>query len=154
MQLLRFAVVGLMNTLIDFGVLNGLLWLDGYSIGWQLFVYNALAFSAANGNSYLLNKWWTFGDSRPVSSGQVGLFFFLTLVGMTINSSIVFFLTTSSWFPQTVAASIWVNLAKVVATLASMIWNYCSYRWWVFDARPPGHSHRTIPRSANPSYFS
>lgn len=74
MQLMRFAMVGLLNTLIDFGVLNGLLWLDGYPVNWKLLLYNAVAFTVACGNSYFCNKFWTFGDRRPSTLHQVGLF--------------------------------------------------------------------------------
>lgn len=75
MQFMRFAFVGILNTLIDFGVLNGLLWLNGYSVGRWLFLFNSLAFILASGNSYLWNKYWTFGDERPATLSQVGLFF-------------------------------------------------------------------------------
>ncbi len=136
MQFMRFAMVGILNTLIDFGALNGLLWLDGYPVGWRLFVYNALAFTLASGNSYLMNKRWTFGDSRPTSLAKLGLFFCLTLVGLLINCTVVYLLTFSGWSPLAVSTVVWINLAKVAATLASLIWNFCSYRWWVFRPRP------------------
>lgn len=134
MQFLRFAMVGFLNTLIDFGVLNGLLWWDGYPVGWRLFVYNALAFSIASTNSYLINKRWTFGDSRPASLSQAGLFFFLTSIGLFINCTVVYLFTFSEWSPLAVSPAIWVNIAKVAATFASLAWNYCSYRWWVFPS--------------------
>lgn len=132
MRFMRFVAVGILNTLIDFGVLNGLLWLDGYHLGWRLFVYNGLAFAAASGNSYVLNKRWTFDDPQPFSLGQAGLFFCLTLIGLAINCLVIYLLTLPACSPQSISAFLWVNLAKVVATLASMIWNYCSYRWLVF----------------------
>jgi putative flippase GtrA len=132
MQFMRFAIVGIFNTLIDFGSLNGLLWLNGYPVGWRLLLYNALAFILASGNSYVLNKRWTFGDARPSSFAQIGLFFVLTSIGLLINCAVVYLLTFSDWSPLAVSTIVWVNLAKVAATLASLIWNFCSYRWWVF----------------------
>lgn len=139
MQFMRFAFVGILNTLIDFGVLNVLLWLNGYSVGLWLFLFNSLAFVLASGNSYLWNKYWTFGDERPVTLSQAGLFFLLTSIGLVINCSVVFLLTFSGWSPLAVTTLVWINLAKVAATLASLIWNFCSYRWWVFRSRPPAH---------------
>lgn len=133
MQFMRFAIVGVFNTLIDFGVLNGLLWLNGYPVGWRLLLYNALAFILASGNSYFLNKNWTFGDERPVTLSQVGLFFLLTAIGLLINCTVIYLLTSSGWFSLEVMPVVWVNLAKVAATLASMAWNFFSYRWWVFS---------------------
>lgn len=142
MQLLRFAVVGVLNTLIDFGVLNGLLWLDGYHLGWRLAVCNGLAFAAANGNSYLLNKRWTFGDAQPISVCQVGLFAGLTSIGMVINSLVIYLLTFSGWAPLSLPAVAWINVAKVAATFASMAWNFYSYRHWVFSAKSNALSAR------------
>ncbi|OEU53549.1 MAG: hypothetical protein BA871_07090 [Desulfuromonadales bacterium C00003096] len=135
MQFARFAMVGVLNTLIDFGALNGLLWLNGYPVGWQLFLYNALAFTLASGNSYLLNKRWTFNDVRPATLSQVGLFFLLTSFGLLINCTVVYLLTFPGWAPLAVSTVVWINLSKVAATLASLIWNFCSYRWWVFRIR-------------------
>lgn len=137
MQFMRFAIVGIFNTVIDFGALNGLLWLNGYPVGWRLLLFNALAFILASCNSYLWNKHWTFGDERSTSLSQVGLFFLLTLFGLLINCTVVYLLTFPGWSPLTVSTVVWVNLAKVAATLASLIWNFCSYRWWVFPAGPP-----------------
>lgn len=134
MQFMRFAMVGLLNTLIDFGVLNALLWLDDYPVGWKIFAYNSLAFTIASGNSYLFNKHWTFGDRRPSTLPRVGLFFLLTSIGLLINCTVVYLLTLPGWSPVGVVPVIWVNLAKIVATFASLVWNFFSYRCWVFDA--------------------
>ncbi len=140
MQFMRFAMVGILNTLIDFGTLNGLLWWDGYPVGWKLLIYNALAFTIASGNSYFFNKRWTFGDSRPSTLSRVGLFFLLTSIGLFINCTVVYLLTFSGWSPLAVSTPIWVNLAKVAATFASLVWNFYSYRWWVFRVESSGQS--------------
>ncbi|APG26966.1 hypothetical protein A7E78_03435 [Syntrophotalea acetylenivorans] len=140
MQFMRFAIVGLLNTLIDFGVLNGLLWMDGYPVGWKLFAYNALAFTVASGNSYLFNKYWTFGDRRPSTLPHVGLFFLLTTIGLLINCTIVYLLTLPGASPVALSPAIWVNLAKIAATFASLVWNFFSYRYWVFDAKSSARS--------------
>lgn len=145
MQFIRFAMVGFLNTLIDFGVLNGLLWLDGYPVGWKLFVFNALAFTLASGNSYILNKQWTFGDSRASTLSQIGLFFFLTSIGLLINCTVVYLLTLPSLSSASVSSVVWVNLAKVAATIASLVWNFCSYRCWVFRAKASGQSRQSVP---------
>lgn len=144
MQFIRFAMVGLINTLIDFGVLNGLLWLDGYPVGWKLFAYNAVAFTIASGNSYIFNKHWTFGDSRTSTLPQVGLFFFLTSIGLLINCTVVYLLTLPGWAPVVVLPVIWVNLAKGAATFASLVWNFFSYRCWVFDDKSSGRSESPV----------
>jgi len=148
MLFMRFAIVGVLNTLIDFGALNGLLWLNGYPVGWRLFLYNALAFTLASGNSYLLNKRWTFNDARPATLSQVGLFFLLTSFGLLINCTVVYLLTFPGWAPLAVSTVVWVNLSKVAATLASLIWNFCSYRWWVFPLRSTAQAKYQVAAAA------
>lgn len=152
MRFMRFAAVGILNTLIDFGVLNGLLWLDGYHFGWRLLVYNGLAFAAASANSYVLNKRWTFDDPQPFSLGQAGLFLCLTLIGLAINCLIIILLTLPAISPRALSAATWVNLAKVAATFASLAWNYCSYRWWVFSGRSPNKISSAVAGSISPRY--
>lgn len=153
MQFMRFAIVGVSNTLIDFGALNGLLWLNGYPVGRQLLLYNALAFILASGNSYLLNKHWTFGDGRPATLSQVGLFFLLTSIGLLINCTVIYLLTCSGWFSLEVMTVVWVNLAKVAATLASMVWNFYSYRWWVFRAGSHAKTGPPVTATVKSAFF-
>ncbi len=153
MQILRFAIVGVSNTLIDFGVLNGLLWLNGYPVGWRLLLFNALAFILASGNSYRLNKHWTFGDERPATLSQVGLFILLTLIGLLLNCTVIYLLTCSGWFSLAGMNVVWVNLAKVAATLASMVWNFYSYRWWVFRAGSQAQTGPPVAAAAKSTWL-
>ncbi len=141
MQFMRFAMVGLLNTLIDFGVLNALLWFDNYPVGWKIFAYNSLAFTIASGNSYLLNKHWTFGDRRPSTLPRIGLFFLLTSIGLLINCTIVYLLTLPVWSPVGMLPVVWVNMAKIIATFASLVWNFFSYQCWVFEAKSTSRFH-------------
>src|SRR5215467_878046 len=60
-QLLRFGLVGGLNTLVDLLILNGLLWLFPTTSTLRLLFYSSLAFSMGAVNSFLLNKYWTFG---------------------------------------------------------------------------------------------
>src|SRR4051794_38968317 len=60
-QILRFGLVGGVNTLVDLLVLNGLLLLFPTTRTLMLLAYNSLAYSIGAINSFLLNKHWTFG---------------------------------------------------------------------------------------------
>ncbi|MEM4263579.1 MAG: GtrA family protein, partial [Candidatus Woesearchaeota archaeon] len=63
----KFASVGILNTLIDFGILNLLSYLFTVHSGSAIALFNALSFSAAVVNSYFWNKFWTF---RAASSDE------------------------------------------------------------------------------------
>ena len=55
-QFIRFIVVGLLNTAVDFGLLNLLIYLFRWPSVWA----NTVSFSVAVLNSFFWNKYWTF----------------------------------------------------------------------------------------------
>jgi putative flippase GtrA len=57
-------LVGGLNTLVDLLILNGLLWLFPTTSSLTLLVYSSLAYSLGAVNSFLLNKYWTFGKKH------------------------------------------------------------------------------------------
>jgi putative flippase GtrA len=122
-QFLRFGLVGLVNTVIDFGVLNGLMLLLDRPAGIALLGCNAVAFLCANLNSYFGNRHWTFAGHRSASVAEFGVFLLIALVGLLINSSVLWWLTGGA--PDTYLQ---LNIAKAVATGVSMGWNFLGYR--------------------------
>jgi putative flippase GtrA len=131
MQMIRFGVVGMINTLIDFGVLNGLIWATGATSGAGLILCNGVAFLAANLNSCHLNKRWTFEEETKGSPRQFFLFLAFSTGGLAVNSGVLFLLTALP-LDGTFSPILWVNGAKAGATAASMAWNFLTYRRFVF----------------------
>lgn len=128
-QLAKFALVGVLNTAIDFGALNFLISRTGVTGGSLIILLNATSFSLAVINSYFWNKDWVFSDGKK---SNFVTFFAVTLIGLAINTGIVFGLTT--YVPPLLVKSdkLWANLAKVLATGLSLIWNFLGYRLVVF----------------------
>ena len=62
----RFGIVGILNTVIDFGITNALFFLLQPSTTTQLALIAVAAFSAAAANSYLLNSRWSFSASESL----------------------------------------------------------------------------------------
>jgi putative flippase GtrA len=56
-QFLRFCIVGTSNAVIDFGVLNLLLWLYPTADAWKTLEYNSVAVLLASTNSFFWNKY-------------------------------------------------------------------------------------------------
>jgi putative flippase GtrA len=131
MQAIRFGAVGGVNTLLDFGILNLLMWITGITGGSGLVLFNAGAFVLASLNSYLMNKGWTFEDESKGSPGQYALFLAFSTGGLAINSGVLYLLTA---FPLEGMSSpmLWANGAKAGATAAGMVWNFLTYRRFVF----------------------
>jgi len=122
-QLVRFGVVGVINTSIDFGILNFLLLLSGRTDNEGLLLFNGVAFLCANLNSYFANRTWTFAGYTNASLAEFGSFLCIAFFGLLFNSFVLWLLT--SGLPPSFLT---INLAKAGATGVSMIWNFCGYR--------------------------
>jgi len=143
MRIVRFGTVGALNTLIDFAILNLLLALFAVTGGLPLMVCNATAFLAASLNSYFLNRKWTFAQQDAATLRQFLLFFTLTTGGLLVNTLVLYGLVSGLPQPSGMSNLLWVNVAKVVATAASLIWNYLAYRHVVFgEAKRTGRGTR------------
>lgn len=133
-QFLKFGIVGGINTAIDFAVIKGLLMLTGITQGFELAVLNAISFSVAVVNSYFMNKHWTFGDKTRTAneSFKFSQFFIVSLIGLGINSGIVAGFATFIQPKFGISAQNWVLVGKLLATGASLVWNFIGYKLFVF----------------------
>ena len=57
-QIVRFVLVGGLNTLVDLLILNGLLWIFQTNSTIALLTFSALSYGIGAVNSFLLNKYW------------------------------------------------------------------------------------------------
>jgi len=132
-QFSKFVVIGFMNTAIDFTILNLLMWWTGIYSGTSIILLNIISFSIAVFNSYFWNKYWTFRDLDKVEAKEFSQFILVTLIGLAINSSIVYGITTLISPMFGISPELWANLAKVAATGFSLIWNFIGYKFIVFN---------------------
>lgn len=126
---LRFGLIGGLNTLLDFGLLFAFSSLFGIPRGFA----NVLSTSVAFVFSFFANKKFTFqSSSKENIVREMVLFTIVTLFGLwVIQGLIIHFLTpviTSFGLTETIA----LLSAKLIATVASLIWNYLLYSRVVF----------------------
>ncbi len=144
-QMLRFALVGGLNTCIDLLILNCLLWLSPTTNTSVLLAYNMLAFSLGALNSFLLNKYWTFGQRQRTTRRELARFSLVTLAGIAWSSCVIWLastaLRTNAWFALHENALLWANASKVIAIASSALLSYLIMRLWVF-VRSPRNTHR------------
>lgn len=135
-----FALSGVINTLIDFLLLN----ICVFVFKIALLPANIISTSAALGLSYFLNNKWVFRGSIH-SRKTVLLFLGITIFGLYVLQNIVIFALTAD---RTILAQglhyavstlglqapglAETNIAKAIATLVSAIWNYFMYKHFVF----------------------
>ncbi len=131
-QFAKFAESGVLNTFIDMGILNALIWFSGITSGGLIALFNVFSFSSATVNSYFWNKFWTFDRKDKVAGKEFLTFFTVTMIGMGINTLIVFLGTTFVEPFFGLSSGLWANLVKILATFISMIWNFAGYKFIIF----------------------
>ena len=146
-RFMKFAVVGGIGAVVDFGtfnVLNGLLGI------WSV-AASMLSFSAAVTSNFLWNRFWTYPDSRSKQlRHQVGQFALVSLIGLAIRTPLFaavefpaiglaqrlqlvpagtrFLVLPANLDPTMVGR----NLALAAAVIVVMIWNFGVNRLWTY----------------------
>jgi putative flippase GtrA len=132
-QFLKFVVVGVINTAINFAVLNILSALTGITSGSGIIPLAVVAFAIATTNSYIWNKRWSFKDQSKTDTGRkFSYFLIVSIIGAGINSGTVYLITT--YIPPMFGLSpqLWLNVAALAATGISLVWNFIGYKVFVF----------------------
>ena len=118
-QAVRFGLVGVANTLIDFAlywILSRYVLVDEYVAAKMISYFGALI------NSYLMNKYWTFGASER-SLWEAMRFLLIIATSWAVNS-------------LTMRLSIGVGLQDIfaffLATLASALFNFTLQKFFTF----------------------
>ena len=136
-QFSKFIAVGFLNTAIDFGMLNLLSRVSGVSAGLILGGVNIPGFVVAVSNSYFWNKFWVFENKNGGKLfGDLPKFLAVTIIGILINSGIIILLTTYITPFFGMSKTLWLNIAKVGATVITLIWNFTGYKLFVFHPSP------------------
>src|SRR6266487_2827839 len=130
-QVLRFGLVGGLNTIVDLLILNMLLLLFPTSSTRMILIYSAIAYSLGAVNSFLLNKYWTFGYCQRTTWREVARFIVTTLCGIGW-SSIILWLASNALHPLLVNTTIWANASKVIAISGTALISYLGMSLWVF----------------------
>ncbi len=126
-QIVMYVGIGILNTGIDFLVLNLLLLAVGAPGVFVYLLLKTISFVVANANSYFWNTKFTFSSQRTVLS--FGKFLAATLVGLVVNIGIA---TIVFHFVQGWGAIIAGNVGALVGTIASMVINFVLYKYVVF----------------------
>ncbi len=126
-RFLKFMVVGTIGFVVDYGTLN-LLHL-GFAV--KLLVANTISFSLAVLSNFTWNRLWTYPDSRSKPLGsQLTQFFVVNVVGWGINTGVLWALTP---FFTDLVGKLGYNLAKAVATIIVLFWNFFINRYWTYN---------------------
>lgn len=140
LQVSKFGVVGILNTLVDIGIINLLSGTFDVYKGGFLIPLNIISFSLATVNSYIWNKYWTF--KRNNESGEPTTekkkyeflrFITISILGLLINTGVVYILTSINF--ADLDQKLWLNISKLLATVIAMTWNFVGYKFIVFSKK-------------------
>ncbi len=135
----KFAVVGIIGAVVDFGIL----YILHAILHWHLALSNTISFTCAVLSNFTWNRYWTYPDSRskPLAA-QLGQFFIVNVLGWAINTGILLALnvpftslvsTLNLVGTAEMAHKIGYNAAKVLATGVVMFWNFFVNRFWTYN---------------------
>ncbi len=123
----RFAFIGGINTAIDFGILFLLT-----ALGLDKLVANFFSTSVAFVFSFFANRTFTF-KSTGSAKKQFVPFLAVTLTGLWVLQPLVILAITQ--LLHAIDQSLALFVAKLIATIVSLIWNYILYSRFVFKKK-------------------
>lgn len=137
-RFLKFAAVGALGSVIDFGVMN----LLTRAFSMRLVYAGTISFICAVINNFTGNRYWTYPESRSRHFlHQLGMFFIVNLAGIAIRVPILHFVeppmenfvrsagVLSSLSPETIAK----NATLGIAIALVMLWNFFVNRYWTYN---------------------
>lgn len=130
-QKVRYILVGGSNTVLDF-----LLLFLFTGLGVNKIVANYMSTGISMIISFVANRKFTFKNKSGNKKRQFALFIAITVFGMWVIQPLVIHLATNALAPHINSTAIELFIAKVIATGASMVWNYLMYSRIVFAERP------------------
>ena len=125
---LRFAIVGSVNTTLDFSILFILTMLFNIPKELANFISTSVSFLF----SFFANKKYTFKSTSKNLKRQFLLFTIVTLFGLWVIQTIIITAITPVFTNLGINKPAALLISKLIATAASLIWNYALYSRVVF----------------------
>lgn len=138
-RFLRFAVVGIIGAVVDFGMMNLLVQVFAF----RLTVAGVISFITAILSNFYWNRRWTYPDSRskPLVK-QLFVFAVVNTLGLAIRIPILmylepwlfgFFLRLPFELPIFEPDFYAKNFTLAVAVIIVMFWNFFINRYWTYN---------------------
>ena len=145
-KFLKFGLIGILNTLVDFVVfyfMNKLIGdgpivaVLGMTVSIGVLAANTISYIVSNIHSFLWNKFWTFKKKERVTGREVGRYL-ITSCGFLLISSVGLSIFMAILQTPALAGLIPAGLiplaAKIPNTCITMFYNYLMNKFWVFQA--------------------
>lgn len=122
-QILKFGVVGIIATVIDFGVL----YILSQPLGMDPVVSAGISFCVSLVFNYVASMRYVFTHREDMSrSREFVIFLVLSFIGLAINEAIM-----AAGVAVLGSSALAVMGTKVLATVIVMVWNFVSRKKWL-----------------------
>jgi putative flippase GtrA len=123
-QFIRFILVGISNTAVDFATY--LLLTRGVPFfAAHIYSANTIAFIAAASWSYYANRTWTFKSQTTANLKEAAKFYTVTTSAFLVSLSVFYVLVHG--------LDMYDIAAKIVTVVVSLVWNFVFNKLWVFN---------------------
>jgi putative flippase GtrA len=121
-HIIKFGCVGGLNTMVDFGIFS----LLNSLFGFNYVISQILSYSSGTLNSYILNKFWTFNDSKTSKKTTKEIVQFIVVNSASLGVSLIglsILMKDRSMNPF---------FAKIISMVLAQVVNFLGYKFWVF----------------------
>lgn len=152
-RFLKFAVVGIIGAVVDFGVLNVLqatvLRPEDPNVQMKVAMATGVAFTSAVVSNFIWNRYWTYPDSRSRSiRRQLAQFFVVNTIGLlfrlwfvktlfepfgTAGADMLQSLGLADGLDDATTSQFGTNIAQFFAVWIVMVWNFFVNRYWTYN---------------------
>lgn len=121
-KIVKFGLTGLLGMVIDFGAT----WFFKEKVKINKYMANAIGFTLAVCNNYLINRIWTFGSNNEAWGIEFSKFIAVSLIGLGLNTAIIYM------FHQR-KNGVNFYVAKCFAILIVFVWNFLANSFYTFS---------------------
>jgi len=130
----KFAVVGVLNSGVDFGILNLLMLITALSSGAAFLAFKSISVTLGVINSYLWNKYWTFNTSNSAADArrEFMAFMVVTLIAVGVNVAGADVIVNVIGAPAGFSTKLWANIGAISGAGLTLFTNFFGYKFFVF----------------------
>src|SRR5271155_2898770 len=133
----KFAIVGVLNSGVDFGILNTLILITGMASGAAFLAFKSVSVTLGVINSYLWNKYWTFNTSNSADARREFVaFMVVTLIAVGVNVAGADVIVNVIGAPAGFSTKLWANIGAISGAGLTLFTNFFGYKFFVFR-KPP-----------------
>lgn len=133
-QLGKYGIIGVLNTFLNAGIYNFLIFITNISTGFVVDLFFAIAFVITVVNSFFWNRYWSFEKEGAETITKEALKFFgVSIAVAIINIGIIHLIINGIGAPAGIDPKIWANIALALTIITAFFGNFFGYKFFVFS---------------------